>query len=176
MARYQPVQARMFARSPSTWYQTIEIDKGANDGVHRGDPVINGEGLVGKIKDVSGGSSVVTLLTDQDFGVSALIPDKGEAGNVGPAVGAPTDLIFDLVDNAAQVRHGDLVVTAGTRSGSRLQSLYPRGIVIGTVTRIDVGDGELDRRIHVKPAADLGRLDLVQVLTQPQADLRAQVP
>jgi rod shape-determining protein MreC len=43
------------------------------------------------------------------------------------------------------------------------------------VSRIDIGEGELDRRIHIKPAADLRRLDLVQVLTQPHADLRAQV-
>jgi rod shape-determining protein MreC len=72
------------------------------------------------------------------------------------------------------LRTGDSVVTAGTTS-TRLPSPFPRGILIGTVSRIDEGEGELDRRIHVKPAADLRRLDFVQVLTRPQADLRAAV-
>ena len=172
LAQYQPVQARVFARSPSTWYQTAEIDRGASDGVHVDDPVINGEGLVGKVKSVTRGSAVITLLTDQSFGVSAMSAQGQEPGSVIPAVGNPGDLLFDLVEDASKVRTGDLIVTAGTK-GSRLDSLYPRGIVIGTVRRIDYGEGELDRRIHIAPAADLRRLDIVQVLTRPQADLRA---
>ena len=47
-----------------------------------------------------------------------------------------------------------------------------RPIPIGVVKRIDIGDGDLDRRIHVQPAADLKRTDLVQVLTEPHADLK----
>jgi len=68
---------------------------------------------------------------------------------------------------------GELVYTAGTIS-SRLESRYPPSIPIGTVDDIDIGDGELDRRIHIKPAADLKRVDKVQVLTEPHADLDAK--
>jgi rod shape-determining protein MreC len=175
LAQYQPVQARVFARSPSTWYQTVEINKGTSDGVRVDDPVIADGGLVGKVKSVSDGNAVVMLLTDQAFGVSAMSASGGEPGSVVPAVGNPGDLLFDLVESPSKVHVGDLIVTAGTKQ-SRLESLYPRAIVIGTVRKIDVGDGELDRRIHVTPAADLRRLDLVQVLTEPQADLRAAVP
>jgi rod shape-determining protein MreC len=174
LSRYQPVQARVYERSPSTWYQTVAINRGSSDGVRRNDPVINDEGLVGKVKEVAGGSAVVTLITDPDFAAAGITANSQEPGSVSPAVGAPGDLLFELVDNASAVRRGDLVITAGTRS-SRLSSLYPRGIPIGTVSRIDIGEGELDRRIHIKPAADLRRLDLVQVLTAPHADLRAQV-
>ena len=67
MNKYGPVDARVFVHSPNIWYQRIEINKGINDGVHRGDPVINGAGLVGKVEDVTGGSAVVTLITDQSF-------------------------------------------------------------------------------------------------------------
>jgi rod shape-determining protein MreC len=175
LSQYQPVEARVFARSPSTWYQTVEINKGTSDGVRVDDPVISGGGLVGKVKSVSDGNAVVMLLTDQAFGVSAMSASGGEPGSVVPAVGNPGDLLFDLVENPSKVHVGDLIVTAGTKQ-SRLESLYPRAIVIGTVRKIDVGDGELDRRIHVTPAADLRRLDLVQVLTEPQADLRAAIP
>jgi rod shape-determining protein MreC len=174
LGRYQPVQARVYERSPSTWYQTVAINKGSSDGIHRNDPVINSEGLVGKVDEVASNSATVTLITDQDFAATGITANSQEPGSVSPAVGAPGDLLFELVDNASNVRQGDLIITAGTRS-SRLSSLYPRGIPIGTVSRIDIGEGELDRRIHIKPAANLRRLDLVQVLTAPHADLRAQV-
>ena len=175
LQQYDPVQGRVYQRSPNTWYQTVTINKGKSDGVAVDDPVTNGQGLVGKVKSVSNGNAVVMLLTDQDFGVSALAPSRGEPGSITPIPGAGGDLLFDLVENAEKIRKGDLIVTAGTIS-QRQPSLYPRSILIGTVNRIDSGDGELDRRIHVKPAADLLHLDIVQVLTKPDANLRAQAP
>ena len=167
-----PVTSRVYQRSPSTWYQTVTINKGSSDGVKVDDPVVNGQGLVGKVKSVSDGNAVVMLLTDQDFGVSALAPRRGEPGSITPIPGAGGDLLFDLVDDAEKIRTGDLVVTAGT-SSERLPSVYPRSILIGKVKRIDNGDGDLDRRIHVSPAADLLHLDIVQVLTKPDANLQA---
>jgi len=172
LQQYAPVQSRVYQRSPSTWYQTVTINKGSSDGVKVDDPVVNGQGLVGKVKSVSDGNAVVMLLTDQDFGVSALAPRRGEPGSITPIPGAGGDLLFDLIDNAEKIRQGDLVVTAGTVS-QRLPSVYPRSILIGTVKRIEHGDGDLDRRIHVAPAADLLHLDIVQVLTKPDANLRA---
>ena len=85
-------------------------------------------------------------------------------------MGAPGDLLFTPVAADAKVREGDIVSTAGTVD-DRLKSRYPAAITIGTVSRIDLGNGDLERRIHVKPAADMLQLDLVQVLTKPHADL-----
>ncbi len=59
-------------------------------------PVINGEGLVGKITSVSDGNAIVMLLTDQEFGVSAKAARSGEPGSLDPAVGAPGDLLLEL--------------------------------------------------------------------------------
>jgi rod shape-determining protein MreC len=179
LANYEPVVARVIARSPSSWYQTFQINKGSSDGVRVDQPVVNGDGLVGKVKEVSDGNAVVMLLTDPEFGVSALSLQSREPGSVHPAVGAAGDLRFELVPNAKEVRRGERVITAGTSTSARvseLQSLYPRGIIIGTVKRIETGEGELDRVIHVEPAADLHALDIVEVLTEPDADLRAQTP
>ncbi len=170
MSKYGPVDARVFVHSPNIWYQRIEINKGKNDGVGRADPVINGAGLVGKVEDVIGGSSVVTLITDQSFATGAYAGESRIAGSVTPAVGAPGDLLFDPVDADARVREGDFVYTSGTID-NRLRSRYPAGITIGTVSRIDLGNGDLEKRIHVKPVADMLQLDLVQVLTKPHADL-----
>jgi rod shape-determining protein MreC len=173
MSRYGPVDARVYVHSPSSWYQNLTINKGTNDGVHRGDPVINGAGLVGKVETAWGGGAVVTLITDPEFATGGITSVSKEPGSVVPAVGAPGDLLFKFVDNAGKVRKGELVYTAGTIS-SRLESRYPPAIPIGTIDRIDFGDGELDRRIHIKPAADLTRVDMVQVLTEPHADLEGK--
>ena len=179
LSHYQPVSARVIARSPSSWYQTFQINKGSSDGVRVDQPVVNDAGLVGKVKSVSEGNAVVMLLTDPEFGVSAQALESGEPGSVGPAVGAPGDLRFELVPNAKNVRKGEHIITAGTSTSSRvsdLRSLYPRGILIGTVKRIETGEGELDRVIHVAPVADLHNLDVVEVLTEPHNDVRAQAP
>ena len=173
LEQYSPVSGRVYARSPSTWFQTVTINKGSSDGVKVDDPVVNGQGLVGKVQEVSNGNAVVMLLTNQDFGVSALASQRGEPGSITAVPGTNSDLLFDLVDDSEKLRKGDLIVTAGTTS-TRWPSLYPRSILIGTVKRIQSGDGDLDTRIHVAPAADLLHLDIVQVLTKPDANLRAQ--
>jgi rod shape-determining protein MreC len=173
LSQYQPVQATVYQRSPSTWFQTLEINKGSSDGVRVDQPVIAAAGLVGRVKQVSRGNAQVMLLTDQDFGVSARTR-AGDPGIIGPVQGTPGDLLLDLVPKAQNVRKGDLVITAGTTT-ARLPSPFPQGIVIGNVSRIEYGEGPLDRRIHVAPAADLRRLDTVEVLTQPQANLQAAV-
>jgi rod shape-determining protein MreC len=168
---YEPVTARVYSRSNSSWYSTIEINKGSSDDVRVNQPVINGKGLVGKVKTVSDGNAVVMLLSDSEFGVSALAAEADQPGSILPVAGSPGDLLLDLVPDAKEVRKGDRIVTAGTVS-DRLPSPFPQGILIGTVSRIE-GEGELDRTIHVSPAADLRSLDFVQVLTKPTADLRA---
>jgi rod shape-determining protein MreC len=168
---YDPVTARVYSRSNSSWYSTIEINKGSSDGLRVNQPVINGKGLVGKVKTVSDGNAVVMLLSDSEFGVSALAAEADQPGSILPVAGSPGDLLLDLVPDAKEVRKGDRIVTAGTVS-DRLPSPFPQGILIGTVKRVE-GEGELDRTIHVSPAADLRSLDFVQVLTKPTTDLRA---
>lgn len=169
---YAPKTARVYSRSNTSWYSTMEIDKGTSDGVRRGQPVINGQGLVGKVKTASDGNAVVMLLNDPQFGASALAAQADEPGSIQPT-GSPGDLLFELVPDAKAVRRGDRIVTAGTLS-DRLPSPFPPALLIGTVRRVE-GEGELDRTIHVTPAADLRNLDFVQVLTRPASDARASL-
>jgi rod shape-determining protein MreC len=175
MSRFEPVEARVYQRSPSTWDQSVLINKGSSDGIKVDQPVLNESGLVGRIKSVSDGNAQVMLLTDPDFGVSAKVAKSQEPGTIGPVQGTPGDLLLDNLAKPQDVRKGDLVITAGTTT-QRLRSPFPAGIPIGEVSRLEIGEGPLDRRIHVAPVADLRRLDLVEVLINPQANLTAQVP
>jgi len=173
---YDPVTARVIGRSPTVWYARIEVDRGSDDGVRVDQPVVNGQGLVGKVTDVTPGTAVVTLLTDHTSGVSArVLRGGGELGTVVPAVGDPTDLILQFLPRNARVRVGDSVVTAGSRS-SRLESLFPPDIPIGTISKASPDELRLDQRVHLAPVADLRHLDFVQILTRNVSAARAQVP
>ena len=173
---YDPVTARVIGRSPTVWYARIEVDKGSDDGVRTDQPVIAGDGLVGKVTDVTSGTAIVTLITDHTSGVSAkILRGPGELGTVVPAVGDPNDLLIQYLPRNSQVRVGDQVVTAGSRS-SRLESLVPPDLPIGTVSRVSAGELRLNQRAHMHPSADLQHLDFVQILTRGVTGDRAQVP
>jgi rod shape-determining protein MreC len=162
-----PVAARVITRSPTLWYSTVLINKGSGDGVQVDQPVINGDGLVGTVTSVTGNSSIVTLLTDHTSGVSAVVNESGVAGVVQPAVGKPDDLLLEFIRRGDRIAVGQKVVTAGSKS-QRYESLFPPGIPVGEVTEVD--DQELDvyQRVHVRPYAEMRKLDIVQVLTDPQ--------
>jgi rod shape-determining protein MreC len=160
----KPVTARVIARSPTVWFSSVKIDKGTSDGVRVDQPVVASGGLVGKVTSVSGGSAHVTLLTDASSAVSAQVMPEGANGIVKPEVGNPRDLLLDFVEKGRRVTEGTTVVTSGFAS-SRVESLFPRGIPIGTVTEVDLDEIELYQRVHIRPFADLRRLDWLQVLT-----------
>jgi rod shape-determining protein MreC len=160
----RPVTARVIARSPTVWYSSVKIDKGSSDGVRVDQPVIAAGGLAGKVTSVTGGTAQVTLLTDASSAVSAQVMPEGANGIVKPEVGNPRDLLLDFVEKGRRVTEGTTVVTSGFTS-SRVESLFPRGIPIGTVTEVDLDEIELYQRVHIKPFADLRRLDWLQVLT-----------
>jgi rod shape-determining protein MreC len=165
-----PVTARVTARSPTVWYSTITVNKGSADGVRPYQPVITGDGLVGTVSTaVSPHASVVWLITDSKSAVSAAVNATGVTGVVQPAVGSPSDLRLEFIRGADRVKPGQNVVTAGTRSG-RLKSLFPPGIPIGRVTRVDAEEVDLYQRVHVRAFAQLRRLNFVQVLTRPNRE------
>jgi len=159
-----PVTARVIARSSTDWSSTIQINKGTDDGVREDQPVITGDGLVGKIDQASGGSATVQLITDGEAAVDAAIVPDGTSGVVRTPVGDPEDLQLDFVRDVKAVRKGQTVITSGFRSG-RLESLFPRGIPIGSIRAVDRDELETYNRVHVEPFADFRRIDLVQVLT-----------
>jgi rod shape-determining protein MreC len=168
LSSYHPVTARVIGRSPTVWYQTLNVDRGSSSGVHVDQPVVDGDGLVGKVTSVTSGVAQVTLITDHTSGVSAKVADTGVTGIVNPAVGNPNDLLLDFVSSKNHVVKGEAIVTAGSRS-SRLESLFPPGIPIGSVTKVDAQEVNQFQRVHVTPYADLRKLDFVQILTRPHA-------
>jgi rod shape-determining protein MreC len=163
----KPLASRVIARSPTVWYSSVKIDKGSGDGVRVNQPVIAAGGLAGRVTRVTGGTSEVSLITDGSSAVSAQVMPRGAAGIVKPQVGEPDDLLLDFIEKGRRVTEGTTVVTSGfTSSREGVESLFPRGIPIGRVTEVDLDEVDLYQRVHIKPFADLRRIDYVQVLTR----------
>src|SRR4051794_7411741 len=171
----KPVTGRVIARSPSLWFTTITVDVGSSDGVHRNQPVVDGAGLVGKVTDTTSDAAIVTLITDHSSGVSSTVQSLDDSGILETAAGNPNDLLLQFLPPKSTVKKGQTVVTSGTKS-NRLDSLFPPGIPIGTVTKVDPEELNLYQRVHVKPFADLRRLNFVQVLTRPHSRVVAKAP
>ncbi len=176
----EPITARVITRSPTSWQSSVQIDKGSSAGIEEDMPVIasgrDGGGLAGKVTSVTGGTATVTLITDESSAVSAQVMPDGAAGIVKPTVGDPSDLLLDFIEKGRPVSEDTTVITSGSRS-DRFESLFPRGIPIGRVTKVDPEERELYQRVHIEPFADLKRMDFVQVLTrrgveQAQVSLR----
>jgi rod shape-determining protein MreC len=164
-AGFNPVTGRVIARSPTIWYSTVTIDHGTSAGVAVNDPVINGDGLVGRVTSATAGTAQVTLITDHTSAVSAKVVPDGIQGVIRPEVGDPTDLVLDFIDSSKHVRVGETVVTSGWKARG-LSSLYPYGIPLGRVTQASVAEQEASQQVHVRPYADLRQLEFVQVLTK----------
>jgi rod shape-determining protein MreC len=183
LSRYNPVGANVISRDPSLWYQTVVVSAGSGDGVVVNDPVTGDGGLVGKVTEVTGSSSVVTLITNassnQQFGVTATVTDPtGDTGVLEPAVGNPNQMVLQDLPNTAAIKPGMQVVTAGYKdpSNAQLDSLYPPGILIGTVAGFDPNELLNSGQVPVTPTANVRSFTSVQILTKVgSGSERAQV-
>jgi rod shape-determining protein MreC len=161
-----PVRARVIAKDPNLWFDQVTIDKGSGSGIERNQAVVNGQGLVGRVTEVTGSTAIVTLITNHNTQIGGKVSESGVQGLVGVEAGHPTDLVLGSLSSKDEVSRGQIIVTAGTTSKvDRFPSPYPRDIPIGRVTSVD-DLGTDDEQAHVKPFADLRRLDLVEVLTK----------
>lgn len=160
---YEGVTARVIQVPSSPFEQEIVVAAGSGDGVQVDAPVITPDGLVGKVVKVGPDLSRVALLTDQQMGVTAQVLETQSRGIVRAAPSSGSGLVLDRVAKEEIVSAGDTVVTAGWREGE-LASLYPFGIVIGTITGVGLQDIDLYYRITIRPAVDFGSLTDVIVL------------
>lgn len=168
------VTARVIARSPTEWYGRVTINAGSSSGIRLGDPVIaagdNSGALVGRITTVAGNAAQVTLLTDSTSGVAALILKRSILGVVKTGAGGEAgadDLQMVYIQQRGRIAEGDMVVTSGTvTSPAKVDSIYPAGIPIGSVSRVDQEERQLYGRVHITPYADMRDIQLVQVLTR----------
>ena len=172
---YRPVAARVLTPPPTPFTQTITIAAGSHQGVVVQDVVVTQDGLVGQITKVTPSVSRVLLITDPESAVSAADANPSHPGALGLLEhgSAGNSLALDNVTKDKVVEPGDTIVTAGSPGNGQLPSIFPRGILIGTVTSAGQNDIDLFKQIQVQPFVDLSSLQSVLVLvpkaTRPPA-------
>jgi rod shape-determining protein MreC len=154
--------AEVIANGVSNFDWTITIDKGSGQGVEVDMPVIASAGLIGHVTQVAPDSAVVQLIIDPDSAVAGRLDVSRQTGLLSGE--GEQDLRMGLVDATAEVQPGEQVVTAGYRIPGIAQSLYPPGILVGSVSRVLPDDAALEKFITVRPAVDFSSLDVVLVV------------
>lgn len=161
----ETLAAQVIANGPSNFEWTITLDVGSADGVQRDMPVINGDGLVGRVIQVTADTSRVLLAVDPSFQAAAAHAQTGETGTIQGDGGEP--MVYRPLDPEAEVEVGDEIVTSRYSNG-----VFPAGIPIGTVDATDESAGLLSRSISVRPWVDFTRLQTVLVvLYEPERTL-----
>jgi rod shape-determining protein MreC len=154
------VVAKVIDKSQATLFKTILLDKGTSSGVRTGQPVLSGKGVVGRIIEASPNVSKALLITDEKSNVDALIQRTRAEGILqGDGTGGGR---LKYVSNLEDVQAGDFLLTSG------LAGLYPKGLILGSVTAFDKKADSLFQKIEVIPASDFSRLEEVLILAYKQ--------
>ncbi len=154
------VTADVIARDTSGYLRWVVINRGARDGIRKGNPVINERGLVGRVERVAANAAWVRLAIDQASAVNAILQESRAEGTViGQLQG---NLRMELIPQEAVVKEGDLVLTSG------LGGTFPPNIVIGQVVSVQRQQGALFQEAEVRPSVDFNDLRIVSVITSFQ--------
>ena len=158
---YRPVTTTVLSYPIGAFAQQIVIAAGSDSGIHRDTPVMTGDGLIGRVTNVTPHTAQVTLLTDDETSVPARDASNGVAGLIRHGQG--DTLILDRVPKEQTVQKGDVIITQGTVD-RRYPSIYPRGIPIGTVLSVGTSDIATFLTVTVQPYASFDSLDVVMAL------------
>jgi rod shape-determining protein MreC len=153
--------------NPQSVDQSVVITTGTNDGVRAGNVVIDpvSGGLIGTVDRAFSSVAHVTLLTDSQSAATAIdLTNPTAVGMIRPGSGGSDALVLDLVSKSKVIREGDTIITAGSPGKGELPSMFPRGILVGTVTSQGSNDVNPYQNIQVKPLVDFSSLQSVIVL------------
>jgi len=161
--------AVVIGRDPSPFLQYIIINRGSNDGILRGMPVVTDQGLVGRVDAVIADAARVQLITDPAANVNIRLQNaEEEASLVGSVTG---DLALELIPQDASLQRGDLVLTSGLGGG------YPPDLIVGQVVDVRKRDFDLFQQATVQPVVDFNRLQIVLIIVNfKPVDITPLVP
>jgi len=153
---YASTTARVIGIDQKSLIKTILINRGTSHGIRNGLPVMNDQGVIGRIIETSWHVSRVLLISDGNSNIDALVQGTRVQGML---QGSGTmRCVLKYVAKTEDVKAGDLVVSSG------MAEVFPKGVLLGTVIRADKKDPGLFQRIEVIPAVDFTRLEEVLVL------------
>lgn len=151
----EAIPAQVVVHDPSGWFQTLIVDKGAMDGVGADMPVVNDEGVVGRVMDVSEHYARVVLITDPASAIDGMIERNRMRGVL--AGKDASSCLLKYVRGNFDVQIGDLIITSGK------DGIFPKGLRLGRVKGVRKDPVALFQIIEVEPAVRLGALEEVLI-------------
>ncbi len=149
--------ATVIAYDPSPFMHYVVINRGSDQGVRRGMPVVTAQGLIGRITAVTAGAARIQLINDPGSHIDVrLKPSDAEAILSGSLTG---EISLDNIPQDTTVQAGDLVLTSG------LGGNYPSNLLIGQVTGVRQRAYDLFQSASVQPVVDFSKLEIVLVIT-----------
>ncbi|MBN2547842.1 MAG: rod shape-determining protein MreC [Anaerolineales bacterium] len=149
--------AAVIGQDPSPFMKYVIINRGSDDGLRRGMPVVVQQGLVGRVAAVTANAARVQLIIDPASSVNVrLDPSSAQAVLLGSLTG---ELTLDMIPQSASVQVGDLVLTSG------LGGNYPGSILIGQIISVRRRETDLFQEANVQPVVDFSQLEILLVIT-----------
>jgi len=148
--------AQVIGRDPVGWFESVIIDKGEKSGLKVNMPVVNAQGVVGRLVSVSLNYSNVLLIIDQNSAVDCIIQrsrDKGIVKGLSSKI-----CVLDYVLKNSDVVVGDMAVTSG------LARVFPKGLPVGNVVEVKNISGELFKDIKIRPVVDFSKLEELLII------------
>jgi len=150
------VTASIIADSASSWFQGCVLDKGSADGVQKDMAVVTPLGVVGKVVSTSTRSAKVILLTDANSGIDVLIQRTRSRGIVSGSL--ESGLVLKYMKRSEDIQVGDRLITSG------LDGVFPKGLMVGAVTKVNKQNVGLFQFVEVLPAVQPSRVEEVLVV------------
>jgi len=158
------ITASVIGQSASTWFHSLILDKGKTDSVEKGMAVVTPAGVVGQVVSVASKNAKVLLITDPHSGVDAVVQRSRARGIVtGSVENGP---ILKYVKRSEDVEEGDRLITSG------LDGIFPKGLLIGTVSRVSKKSSGLFQYVEVALAVDPSRIEEVLVTSAGKAQAK----
>jgi rod shape-determining protein MreC len=145
--------ARVIGWDSSGLFKSVMIDKGENDGLMINMPIVNAQGVVGRIISVSPNYAQILLITDQNSAVDGLVQRSRERGML-KGTGS-RECYFDYLIKTSDIQGGDTVITSG------LGRVFPKGLNLGIVKKINDSPNKLFKDVAVVPVVDFSKLEEV---------------
>lgn len=162
---YRTISGTVISRNPDNWIDQIVVDRGSQDGVAVGMPVMSSNGLIGRISEVNPTSSKVVLLTNIDqtanqVSSEIIMEEEIVYGLISGYESSSDRLVMSQITSTIEIEEGELITTSG------LGGVIPRGLVIGEVEEVTMDAHGLAQQVFVNPAADFENIRYVTIINR----------
>lgn len=162
---FRTISGTVISRNPDNWVDQIIVDRGSQDGVEVGMPVMSGNGLIGRISEVNPTSSKIVLLTNieqtaNQVSSEIILEEEVIYGLISGYDNNNNRLVMSQITSTIEIDDGELITTSG------LGGVIPRGLVIGEVEEVTMDAHGLAQQVYVRPAADFENIRYVTIINR----------